>query len=74
MGNEIKGYQLDLYAGRTSAATLRVNQLRLWFASMAYVLLGVAPHRAASHSVFKATCGTIRLKAAQDRSVVGLAT
>ena len=24
---------------RTSAATMRANQLRLWFASMAYVLL-----------------------------------
>ena len=27
------------YADRTSAATLRANQLRLWFASMAYVLI-----------------------------------
>jgi hypothetical protein len=28
-----------LYADRTSTATIRANQLRLWFASMAYVLL-----------------------------------
>jgi hypothetical protein len=39
MENRIKEYQLDLYADRTSTATMRANQLRLWFASMAYVLL-----------------------------------
>ena len=35
MENRIKECQLDLFADRTSAATLRANQLRLWFASMA---------------------------------------
>ena len=35
----IKEQQLDLFADRTSAATMRANQLRLWFASCAYVLL-----------------------------------
>jgi hypothetical protein len=39
MENRIKECQLDLFADRTSAATIRANQLRLWFASMAYVLL-----------------------------------
>jgi Transposase DDE domain group 1 len=39
MENRIKECQLDLYADRTSTATLRANQLRLWFYSMAYVLL-----------------------------------
>src|SRR5277367_5193686 len=39
MENRIKECQLDLYADRTSSATMRANQLRLWFASMAYVLL-----------------------------------
>ena len=38
MENRIKECQLDLFADRTSAAT-KANQLRLWFASMAYVLL-----------------------------------
>jgi hypothetical protein len=37
--NRIKEQQLDLFAGRTSAATMRANQLRLWFASFAYVLI-----------------------------------
>ena len=36
MENKIKECQLDLYADRTSAATMRANQLRLWFHSMAY--------------------------------------
>jgi Transposase DDE domain group 1 len=36
MENRIKEAQGDLFADRTSAATMRANQLRLWFASMAY--------------------------------------
>ena len=39
MENRIKECQLDLFADRTSTATLRTNQLRLWFASFAYVLV-----------------------------------
>ena len=63
MENRIKECQLDLFADRTSAATMRANQLRLWFASMAYVLIealrriGLKTTRLAN-----ATCGTIRLK------------
>lgn len=30
--------QLDLFADRTSTATMKANQLRLWFAVFAYVL------------------------------------
>ena len=63
MENRIKECQLDLFADRTSAATMRANQLRLWFASMAYVLIcalrriGLAKTRLA-----RASCETIRLK------------
>ena len=39
MENSIKECQLDLFADRTSATTMRANQLRLWFAAMAYVLV-----------------------------------
>jgi len=39
MENRIKECQLDLFADRTSANTMRANQLRLWFASMAYALI-----------------------------------
>ena len=55
--------QLDLYADRTSTATMRANQLRLWFASMAYVLLCALRRIGLPHTAFSdATCGTIRLK------------
>jgi hypothetical protein len=63
MENRIKECQLDLYADRTSAATLRANQLRLWFASMAYVLLCALRRLGLQNTPFaKASCGTIRLK------------
>jgi Transposase DDE domain group 1 len=63
MENRIKECQLDLFADRTSAATMRANQLRLWFASMAYVLLCAVRRLALQPTQFaKATCGTIRLK------------
>jgi len=63
MENRIKECQLDLFADRTSAATMRANQLRLWFASMAYVLLCALRRIALQHTQFaKATCRTIRLK------------
>ena len=39
MENRIKECQLHLFADRTSTATLRANQLRLWFASFAYLML-----------------------------------
>ena len=63
MENKIKECQLDLFADRTSAATMRANQLRLWFASMAYVLLAALRRIAlAGTRLAKATCGSIRLK------------
>ena len=63
MENRIKECQLDLFADRTSAATMRANQLRLWFHSMAYVLV-CALRRIGLHGteLAQATCGTIRLK------------
>ncbi len=63
MENRIKECQLDLYADRTSTATMRANQLRLWFASMAYVLLCALRRIGLQHTPFsEASCGTIRLK------------
>jgi hypothetical protein len=61
--NRIKEQQLDLFADRTSAATMRANQLRLWLASFAYVLLDALRRIGLRHTQFAtATCGTIRLK------------
>jgi len=63
MENRLKECQMDLFADRTSTATMRANQLRLWFASMAYVLLCALRRIALRHTQFAlATCGTIRLK------------
>lgn len=63
MENRIKEQQLGLFADRTSTATMRANQLRLYFSSFAYVLmhtlrrLGLAGTQHAH-----AQCTTIRLK------------
>ena len=63
MENRIKECQLDLFADRTSAATMRANQLRLWFASAAYVLLCALRRIGLAHTKFAtATCGSIRLR------------
>jgi hypothetical protein len=63
MENRIKECQLDLFADRTSAHSMRANQLRLWFASMAYVLICALRRIAlAGTALARATCGTIRLK------------
>lgn len=63
MENRIKECQLDLYADRTSAHTMRANQLRLWFASFAYVLICALRRLGLAHTrLANATCGTIRLK------------
>jgi hypothetical protein len=63
MENRIKECQGDLFADRTSTATMRANQLRLWFASMAYVLLSALRRIGLKHTQFaQATCGTLRLK------------
>jgi hypothetical protein len=62
MENRIKEQQLDLFADRTSARTMRANQLRLWFTSMAYVLFCALRRIGLKHTRFaRATCGTIRL-------------
>jgi len=63
MENRIKECQLDLYADRTSAHTMRANQLRLSFASLAYVLVCALRRLGLAHTrLADATCGTIRLK------------
>ena len=63
MENRIKEQQLDLFADRTSAATMRANQLRLYFASFAYVLMhGLRRLGLAGTQLANAQCNTIRLK------------
>jgi hypothetical protein len=61
MENRIKEQQLMLFADRTSTAWLRSNQLRLWFSSLAYVLVQTVRRLGlAGTSLAKAQCGSIR--------------
>jgi hypothetical protein len=63
MENRIKEQQLMLFADRTSAATLRANQLRLYFSSFAYVLLAALRRLGlAETELGRAQCNTSRLK------------
>ena len=63
MENRIKECQLDLFSDRTSTHTMRANQLRLWFASLAYVLICALRRIALQGTdLARATCGTLRLK------------
>lgn len=63
MENRIKEAQGDLFADRTSAQSMRANQLRLWFAAMAYVLLCALRRIALQGSALaSACCATIRLR------------
>ena len=71
MENRIKECQLDLYSDRTSTATMRANQLRLWLSSFAYVLLCAVRQIGLHHTPFaNATCGTIRLKPLKIGAIV----
>jgi hypothetical protein len=63
MENRIKECQADLFADRTPAPTMRTNQLRLWLASFAYVLMcAVRRIGLVGTKLEAATCGTIRLQ------------
>jgi hypothetical protein len=75
MESRIKECQLDLFADRTSARTMRANQLRLWLASLAGarpragpwpdpgVLLCALRRIGLRHTqLADATCATIRLR------------
>jgi hypothetical protein len=63
MENRIKEQQLCLFADRTSCATMRANQLRLWLSSVAYTLLMVLRQFGLQGTeMATARCDTIRLK------------
>ena len=63
MENRIKEQQLDLFADRTSAHTMRANQLRLYFSSFAYVLMHALRRLGTDGTQFaRAQCATLRLK------------
>jgi len=62
MENRIKEQQLMLFADRRSAATMRANRLRLYFSSVAHVLLVTLRRLGlAGTAMARAQCITIRL-------------
>lgn len=63
MENRIKEQQRHLFADRTSATTMRANQIRLFFSSIAYVMLNALRRLGlAGTELSEAQCETIRLK------------
>jgi hypothetical protein len=62
MEDRIKECQPDLFAGRASAATMRANRSRPWFAPMAHVLLRALRRIGLARTLSAgATRGTLRL-------------
>jgi hypothetical protein len=63
MENRIKEQQLCLFADRTSTHNLASNQLRLWFSSVAYILLNELRRLGLQGTeLARARCDTIRTK------------
>jgi hypothetical protein len=63
MENCIKEQQHDLFADRVSAQTLQANQVRLYFASIAYTLMHALRRIGlVGTELERAQCGTIRLR------------
>ncbi|MGI9449551.1 MAG: transposase [Geminicoccaceae bacterium] len=53
MENRIKDKQLDLFGTRTSAASMRANQLRLWLSGFAYTLIKALQRIALAGTTFE---------------------
>ena len=71
MENRIKEAQLDLFADRLSTATFRANQLRLWLASAAYVLMYALRRVGLNGTALARACAnTLRLKLLKIGAVV----
>lgn len=61
MVNRLKEHQLDLFSDRTSSHAFDANQLRLWFSSLAYVLMqALRQHCLNKTELATAQLGTIR--------------
>ena len=75
MENRIKEQQLCLFADRTSAATMRANELRLWLSSVAYTLMTAMQRLGLQGTeLAKAQCDTIRLKLLKIGAVIRVTT
>ena len=71
MENRIKEQQLYLFADRTSTRRIDSNQIRLWFSSVAYVLVQTLRRVGLKGTkLAKAQCHTIRLKLLKIGAIV----
>jgi len=75
MENRIKEQQLYLFADRTSTHWMRSNQVRLYFSSIAYVLLQALRELGLQGTrLAKAQCHTIRLKLLKIGALIRVTT
>jgi hypothetical protein len=75
MENRIKEAQGDLFGERTSTRAMRSNQLRLWFSSLAYVLLCALRRIALAGTVLAtAACLSLRLRLLKIGATVKIST
>lgn len=71
MENRIKEQQLDMFADRTSCATMRANQLRLYLSTVAYLLVNELRRSGlAGTRMQRAQAGTIRCRLLKIGAVV----
>ena len=71
MENRIKEQQLGLFADRTSCQSLRANQLRLAFSTVAYIVLrALRQFGLAETPLAQAQADTIRLKLLKIGAVI----
>lgn len=69
--NRIKEQQLALFADRTSSSHMKANQLRLWFSTVAYLLIHQLRRLGLKGTALaQAQCDTIRLKLLKIGGVV----
>jgi hypothetical protein len=71
MENRIKEQQLYLFADRTSCATMRANQIRLYLSTVAYIVMrAVREFGLKDTELEKAQCNTIRTKLLKIGAVI----
>ncbi|WP_347566447.1 transposase [Scytonema sp. UIC 10036] len=73
MENCLKEQKLGLHSDRTSSHTFEGNQLRLWFASIAYILMNALRKQCLAKTEFQnATVETIRTKLLKLGAVISI--
>ena len=75
MENRFKEQQLELFSDRTSTHTFAGNQLRLWFSSIAYVLMNALRNKCLVKTELQnAQVGTIRTKLLKLGALITVST